>query len=194
MVLRTLLVIVAMMFVGVTTTTAQSGPSVSVSTRFTEPAYLGQSMTVWIAVQNQASIPMQVQSVIVSFDWYSTLNGNTPRVLQAGETSTWEFDNIQIPSATWTGKHSFDASVMVGWADSSGGWSNTLSSPLHVTTNFAVQEAPPPPTFAVTNTLAITVNQNVPNNSISGFPLESILFGAIVAIVLLIAKRRRQSN
>lgn len=194
MVLRTLFVVIAVMFVGVTTTTAQSGPSVSVSTKFSEPAYLGQSMTVWIAVQNQASIPMQVQSVIVSFDWYNTLNGNTPRILQAGETSTWEFDNIQIPSTTWTGKHSFDANVMVGWADSSGGWSNTLSSPVRVTTNFGVQEAPPPPTSAETNTLAITFNQYAPNNSIAGFPLESILFGTIAGIVLLIARRRRQSH
>ena len=165
-------------------------PSVALNASFSAPDYLGQSMTVWITVQNQASIPMEVQSVIVSFDWYNTLNGATPRILQAGEKSTWEFDNIQIPSATWTGKHSFDASVMVGWADSSGGWSNTLSSPLQVTTNFGVQEAPPPPPSAETNTLAITFNQYTPSNSIPGFPIESILLGLLTGLGLLVVGRK----
>jgi ribosomal protein L40E len=118
--------------------------SLAVDTRYTAPDYLGQSMTVWVDVTNQASVPMQVQSLTVSFDWYSTLTGDVPRVLQAGEMSTWEFDNIQIPSETWVGEHSFDAKVMVGWTDSSGGWSHTLSSPLDVTTNFGVQSPPPP--------------------------------------------------
>lgn len=116
--------------------------SLSMNAHWSGPDYLGQSMTVWISVVNQASIAMQVQSLMVSFDWYNTVTGNTPRVLQAGENSTWEFDNIQIPSSTWTGQHSFVASVMVGWADSSGGWSHTLSSPMQQTTNFGVQQAP----------------------------------------------------
>jgi hypothetical protein len=101
-------------------------------------------MNIWVIVQNQASIPMQVTSVTVSLDWYQTLTGNTPKVLQAGEKQRWEFDNVTIPSTTWTGEHSSVASIMVGWADSSGGWSHTLSSPLTSTTNFAVQQQPSP--------------------------------------------------
>jgi hypothetical protein len=117
--------------------------SLSMSTQFTQPAYLDETMTIWVTVQNQASIPFEVMSLTVSLDWYQTLTGDTPRVLQAGEKSSWEFDNVNIPSATWTGKHSFDASATGGFADSSGGWSNQLSSPVTTTTNFGVQQQKP---------------------------------------------------
>jgi hypothetical protein len=177
------------------TQTVSSQPSVGWNISYSTPDYLGQSMTVSIEVENQASVPMQVQSVMVSFDWYSTLQGDTPRVVQAGEKSTWEFDNIQIPSTTWTGKHSFDASVMVGWADSSGGWSNTLSSPLHATTNFGVQQAPTEQ-GGVTETI---VGPSIPPSApdYSGFAILAILVLVIVILgIIYVARSKRiaQSN
>ena len=124
---------------------AQSGASASVSTGFTQPAYLGQSMTIFVYVTNLASVPMEVQGVIVNTDWYQTLTGDAPRILQAGIKSTWEFDNVQIPSTTWTGEHSFGTTVTLAFADQSGGFSNT-ASPVQISTNFAVSETPPPQT------------------------------------------------
>jgi hypothetical protein len=202
-----LLLPVLLMILGMSSAFGQ--PSVALNASFTAPDYLGQSMTVWVEVENQASLPMQVQSVMVSFDWYNTLTGNTPRTLQAGEKSTWEFDNVQIPSTTWTGKHSFDASIMVGWADKSGGWSNTLSSPLHSIMNFGVQEAPLPPTTTVSGAICITttgdgfVAQECSNpttqvigvpiatgNPISGFPVESISLGLLLGFALLVVGRK----
>jgi hypothetical protein len=106
-------------------------------------------MTVTVTVQNLGSVPMEVQSLTINFDWYTNLAGDTPRILQAGERWTWNFANVEIPSYTWIGRHSYDVSVMVGWADSSGGWSNTLKSPAHASADFAVQ-SPPPPQPAVT--------------------------------------------
>lgn len=163
--------------------------SAGIGTSYSAPDYLGQSMTVTVLVSNDASIPMQVQSVTVNFDWPGGLfNGDAPRVLQAGEKSTWEFDNIQIPSTTWAGKHSYDADAVVGWADSSGGWSHTM--PLHLETNFGAQEAPPPPISV--NTLAITVNQYVPSTpDLSGMWVILILLAMVVVVAIII---RRTGN
>lgn len=146
-------------------------PSVSVSTADTQPAYLGDSMRIGVNVQNQASIPMEVMSVIVTLDWGSqSVAGDTPRILQAGGTASWEFYNVTIPSDTWTGTHTYDVYVVVGWADSSGGFHNTLSSPVHVAENFAVQETPP---ISQSTTQAIgPVSIPQPANSVSGFPLN----------------------
>ena len=147
------------------------------STQWSEPDYLGQSMNVTVIVQNLGSVPLEVQSVTVSFDWNNTLSGNTPRILQAGEKSRFEIDNVRIPSTTWTGEHSFFATVMGGWADSAGGWSNTLSSPVVIKTNFGVQEA--------TISLMFSVTTPIPGSPSPTEFLGMLVFVGIIIIISL---------
>lgn len=142
-ILPVLLLILALVASEVQPVSSQEQTWFVVSGTYTAPDYLGQSMSITVWVTDTASIPMQIQSLTVALDWNQNLAGDTPRIVQPGQQSTWQFDNVQIPSYTWTGKHTYDVAVMVGFADSNGGWSRTLTAPFHDVVDFGVQEQPP---------------------------------------------------
>jgi hypothetical protein len=195
---KIMFLVLPILLIGSRTVVPQQGASVSLNTGFSQPAYLGQSMAIFVYVQNLASVPMEVMSVAVTTDWYQTLNGNVPRILQAGESSSWKFDNVNIPSSTWTGEHQFDASIMVGWADSSGGWSNTLSSPLKVTTKFAVTQAPSQPAVTiggpgVPNTIVGPSLPSTNNSDYSGY-IAAVILGAILAAALILGIQKAKTK
>jgi hypothetical protein len=81
-------------------------PGYSVNTTYSQPANLGNSMFVAVNVTNLSYyIAASVDSVKLTFDWGTVLFGETPWPLQPGENNTWRFEQVDIPSSTWSGTH-----------------------------------------------------------------------------------------
>lgn len=195
----TLVLLIAFMSLAVNTVHGQ--PTFSLDTGYSQPAYLGQSMFVTVTVTNLASIEARVESASVTFDWGATFTGQTPAILQPGGNHQWRFDPVNIPSYTWTGKHSYDASVVVSFADSSGGWTNNPNTPSKISANFGVQEAPPPPTTTaggpncITTTFAGGTAEVCSNPTVApmftNFPLnppmnnEPNIWGIVVFLIIM---------
>jgi hypothetical protein len=89
-------------------------PGYSVETVYSSPAVLGDSMLVIVNVTNLAYfITASVDGVLLTFDWGATFSGPTPRIIEPGETGTWRFDPIDVPSDVWGGAHACLISVQV---------------------------------------------------------------------------------
>jgi hypothetical protein len=81
-------------------------PGYSVDTNYSQPVNLGHGMFVAVNVTNLSYyIVASVDSVKATFDWGAILTGSTPWPLQPRENNTWRFDQVDIPSSTWTGTH-----------------------------------------------------------------------------------------
>jgi hypothetical protein len=147
---------------------AQARPEFAWSIAFTQPAYLGGSITVIATFQNLVSVFAKVRQAQVEFDWNQTFTGPL-KILQPGESYEWKFQNCTIPEHTWAGKHSFVTSFFVSRAEASGNWSSETRE--SVRTDFSVE----PP-------------QQAPSVSIGGFfsSLHGILFLFLTAAFVVV--------
>ena len=92
-------------------------PGYSVDTHYSQPASLGHSMFVSVNVTNLSYyIVASVDSVKLTFDWGAIFIGSTTWPLQPRENVTWRFDQVDIPSHTWTGTHVCLIDLMVSFA------------------------------------------------------------------------------
>ena len=176
-----------MLFVSPALATAQ--PTASLSTAYTTPSYLGGLMSVKVRVGNLGSVVARVSRVEVHFDWSQVFTGNVPIMVQPGETHEWSFSDCPIPEHTWTGKHSYDITVLVAWADSSGGWRQDVAGILQ--TEFTVEQPPPPDVYTFSGaTLVATIPVSGTTSEIASGHLIALLLlgllfvGAIVAITI----------
>jgi hypothetical protein len=157
---------------------------------FTQPAFLGQSITAWVNVQNTGSGPVRVSKVEIRFDWYNTYTDNVPVILQPGETHKWTFEDRTVPSQTWIGKHSYDVAVWVAWADTSGGWEKDQAVTQRI--DFAVQEPPPPAPETVVQTIAGPLSPTASSDGSWILPLVLII-GLVVVVGITVTLRKPAS-
>lgn len=142
---------------------------------YSAPSVLGGSISVRIGFQNLASSAVKVNQVQIQFDWHQTFTGETPTILQSGETHEWTFSNCPIPAETWTGKHTFQTTVSFAWTSFKPllgpGWTEDQSQTYP--TDFTVQEAPSSTLSGSTGVLAALV-----------------LIALVVAVVVVVASRK----
>jgi hypothetical protein len=170
---------------------AAAQPTASLSTAHTTPSYLGGLISVRVGVQNLASVVARVSRVEVHFDWLQTLTDNVPVMIQPGETHEWAFSDCASPERTWAGKHSYDTTVLIAWADSSGGWSQDSTGALK--TEFTVEQPPPAQVYTFSGaTLALTVEQSPPpQETASSSLLALLLIGALLVGAVIAIKRQK---
>ena len=165
-------------------------PSVDLSTGYTTPSYLGGLISVEVGVRNLGSVIARVSRVEVAFDWSQSFTGNVPMMIQPGESYQWSFPDCTVPGNTWAGKHSYSVTVLVAWADSSGGWSqdNTLT----IRADFNVEQPPPPQTNVIVVTQSIP--SGPPPGTLSGFDTLFIVFLGLLLVGAIIAIRRQKQQ
>lgn len=158
---------------------------------FTQPAFLGQTISVYVSAQNSGSTLVRVSKVEVSFDWYDIYTDDSPVVLQPGELNRWTFDDRAIPSSTWVGQHSYKVTVWAAWSDGSGGWKK--DEMVTQEPEFAVQEPSPPILTTQTQGLEWCVNnQCIPIGLSTAAPKQpnisdpTLIFAATILILLLL--------
>lgn len=182
-------------------------PGYSVDTNYSQPANLGHSMFVAVNVTNLSYyIVASVDSVKLTFDWGAVLTGSTPWPLQPRENNTWRFDQVDIPSYTWTGTHVCLIDLMVSFSYPTWRLGRILtyqnaSADGEIPIQFEVQGSPssgmsttmmgPRLIRAISNT---TTSSNQAGTSLISLVYRGGMVAFVVIAVLLLAMRPHLSD
>lgn len=115
---------------------ARAQPQLAEVTSWTEPTYLGRSISANMSIQNLASTFAKLSQVQLEFDWNQTFTGPL-KILAPGESYEWKFPNCPVPEHTWLGNHTFVFSFNLSWTGAAGNWS--LETKRSVPTHFSVE-------------------------------------------------------